>query len=1130
VSCTLSSVTAGDLITVEFSDRNGYETSISDGANGAYTKIYYVQDSADPNYSGMAYFMNSASGSLTVNLALSSTDYWGNISVQAWKGAATSSALDTGAITQHLTSTSGTVANANCGSAQSPAGAGELIIGYVVPDNNFSVTAGTNYTLIDTSNSNGNPVFPEYWIQSAATATNGPFTSAADDFTEGCAAFKPASSSTQITLDGSNHCTNGGSNVTSVSCTLSSVTAGDLITVEFSDRNGYETSISDGANGAYTKIYYVQDSADPNYSGMAYFMNSASGSLTVKVSASGSDPWVLLSVQAWKGASTTSVLDTGAITQHLTSTSGTVANANCGSAQSPAGAGELIIGYLVPDNDFSVTAGTNYTLIDVPSTSFGNPSFPEYRIQTISQATNGPFTSAADDWTEGCAAFKAMGSSQTPPNLTITTNSLPNGQVGVAYSANLNATGGTTPYRWLLTSGTLPAGLLLNTSTGAITGTPTATANATALTFKVSDSSSPAQSQSVNLTLTIAQLITVSVSPKRAGLTITQRLSVTPTTSDGGGVNWSVSGSGCSGSACGTLSSGSTANGIAVVYTTPGTAGQYTITATSANDGSKSASVSVAVTDLAGVTTYHNNISRNGANTQEYALTTSSVTTSTFGKLFSCSVDSAVYAQPLWMPNLTISSAKHNVILVATQNDSLYAFDADTNSTPCTPLWHANLIDSSHGANSGETAVPSAGSGTLVGSGNGDIAPEVGVTGTPVIDPATNTLYVVSKSAIISGPSFYQRLHAIDLLTGNEKFSGPVTIAATYPGTGDGGTTTTFAARGENQRPGLALVNGVVYIAWASHEDNPPWYGWVIGYNANDLSQASVFNDAPNAGKGGIWMSGGAPAADFSGNLYLITGNANFDATSSTAPNNDYGDSFLKLTSSLRVSQYFTPSDESTDNSQDHDFGSGGAAVLVDLPMNGTNPTHLVIGGGKDGTLYLLNRDSMGGLGDSNAWQPITLPGGIFSTGAFWNSNFYIATNRGSLLAFSLSSGTAKLTQAPNVTSATFGFPSGTPSVSSMPDNSNGIVWILDNSQYCTPQSHGCGPAILYAFDASDLATELWNSTQGTGNSAGNAVKFTVPTVANGKVYVGTRGNNTGGVDGSTSTPGELEIYGLLPN
>jgi hypothetical protein len=718
-----------------------------------------------------------------------------------------------------------------------------------------------------------------------------------------------------------------------------------------------------------------------------------------------------------------------------------------------------------------------------------------------------------------------------PALLNIATTSLPNGQVGTPYSATLAATGGTTPYTWSLTSGTLPAGLALNASTGAIAGTPTATANAAALTFKVTDSSSPVQTNSVNLALTLSpSSITVSISPKRAALTVAQALSLVSTTNDLAGINWSAAGSACSGNACGTFSSAHTLSGVAVTYTAPSAAGIYTIAAKSVTEGTVSASVDIAVTDLSGVTTYHNNVARNGANTQEYALSPSTVTTSTFGKLFSCTVDSAVYTQPLWIPNLTIASAKHNVVVVATQNDGLFAFDADTNSTPCTPLWHANLIDSAHGGNSGETSVPSSGTGALVGSGYGDIEPEAGVTGTPVIDLSTNTLYVVSKSVIASGPSFYQRLHAIDLLTGNEKFSGPVTIAATYPGTGDGGTTTTFVAREENQRPGLALVNGVVYIAWSSHEDHAPYYGWVIGYHANDLSQASVFNDAPNAGLGGIWMSGGAPAADSSGNLYLITGNANFDATSSSAPNTDYGDSFLKLTGGLAVSQYFTPSDQSTDNSQDSDFGSGGATILVDLPANGSNPTHLVLGGGKDGSLYVLNRDKMGGLGDSNAWQQVTLPHPIFATGAFWNSNFYIATAYESLQAFSLSASTAKLTQAPNVSSAHFGFPGASPSVSSKPDNSNGIVWALDVGQYCTSQSPGCGPAVLHAYDAGNLATEFWNSTQGTGNAAGNAVKFTVPTVANGHVYIGTRGSNTGGADNSTTIAGELDVYGLLPN
>jgi hypothetical protein len=204
--------------------------------------------------------------------------------------------------------------------------------------------------------------------------------------------------------------------------------------------------------------------------------------------------------------------------------------------------------------------------------------------------------------------------------------------------------------------------------------------------------------------------------------------------------------------------------------------------------------------------------------------------------------------------------------------------------------------------------------------------------------------------------------------------------------------------------------------------------------------------------------------------------------------------------------------------------------VLVDLPTNGTHPTHLVLGGGKDHTLYVLNRDTMGGLGDANAWQMVTLPGGLYSTGAFWNSTFYVASSHSPMQAYTLDPGTAKFTPAPNAGPNMFQWPGATPSVTSMPDNSNGIVWALDTHNYCTPQAAGCSAAVLHAYDAGNLSTELWNSTQGTGNTAGYPVKFTVPTVANGKVYVGTRGNNIGGADSSTSTPGELDVYGLLPN
>ncbi|HEX4285485.1 MAG TPA: putative Ig domain-containing protein [Terracidiphilus sp.] len=727
--------------------------------------------------------------------------------------------------------------------------------------------------------------------------------------------------------------------------------------------------------------------------------------------------------------------------------------------------------------------------------------------------------------------------------ISVSTASLPNAQVNVAYNATLAATGGTVPYTWSVSSGTLPAGLALNSATGTISGTPTTAASSTPFTLTVADSSSPVQTKSIAFSMIVyaAGAISVSVSRQNAGLTVAQTFSIAATTTDASGVSWSATGASCTGSACGTFSPATSLTGVAVTYTPPSTAGVFTVMASSVTNSSINASANVGVTDLAGVTTYHNNLARTGADTHEYALNTSNVATTKFGKLFSCTVDAAVYAQPLWMPNLTISSAQHNIVLVATQNDSVYAFDADSNTTPCTPLWHASLLDSAHGANAGETSVPSGTAGFLVGHGAGDITPEIGITGTPVIDPLTNTLYVVSKSVNSAGSTFYQRLHALDLTTGNEKLSGPVNIAATYPGNGDHTSNTTFTTRYENQRCGLALVNGVVYIAWAGHEDSIPFYGWMIGYKASDLSQVSVFNADPNqpagplmgnAQEGGIWMSGGAPAADSAGNLYLLTGNGIYDPTSS-----DYGDSLVKLSAAGLTgnivaggsTNYFTPSDQQTDWTNDQDFGAGGALV-VDLPANGSNPTQLVIGGGKDSAIYVLDRTNLGGLGDGNAWQK-TAPSsgfGMFVTPAFWNSSIYFAPSQGKIQSFTLSPATATLTPTANSSSNFYGFPGAIPSVSSMPDNTNGIVWALDISRYCTMSPPNCGPAVLHAYDATNLSTELWNSSQTSGDAAGNAVKFTVPTVANGRVYVGTRGNNIGGADNSTSKPGELDVYGLL--
>jgi Putative Ig domain len=719
---------------------------------------------------------------------------------------------------------------------------------------------------------------------------------------------------------------------------------------------------------------------------------------------------------------------------------------------------------------------------------------------------------------QGCAGG---GSNSSPAQPQITTTSpLPGGQTTVAYSTALSATGGTPPYTWSVSAGAPPSGLTLS-SAGVLSGTPTA-AGPASFTAKVTDAAAQSATAPLQMTIDLA----VSLSPKRGGVAVGQPLPFIATVANDigtAGVSWKIA-------AGGTLSGQTT---TAASFSSA-TAGVYTITATSIVDNTKSASATIGVTDLPGVFTYHNNLSRDGSNPSEYAFTSANVSAATFGKLFSCKADGAIYTQPLWVAGLTINGAKRNVVFVATQHDSLYAFDADV--SPCVTLWHVSLIDANHGGTAGETSVPSGPTGNLVGLGNGDITPEVGVTGTPVIDPATKTLYVVSKSVIPSGPSFFQRLHAIDILTGSEKPGSPLTIAGTYPGTGDGGTTTTFDPGQQNQRAALALVNGVVYIAWASHEDNTPYYGWVFGYKATNLAQPPVvLNVTPDFQFGGIWMGGSAPAADSSNNLYVITGNGTFDAdpNSYPAPNNDYGDSFLKVstTGGLSVSQYFTPSDQLSDQTNDLDFGAGGAAILVDQPSSPV--AHLVIGGGKDGTLYLLNRDSMGGLGDTNAWQSFNTGFQIFSTGAFWNGRFYLAAVDGPLQSYSFNTATGQfnLSSVPQ-SSNPFGFPGSTPSVSSF-GTANGIVWALDNGNFCTPSSPtppGCGPAVLHAYDATNVSTELWSSATGAGNAAGNAVKFTVPTVANGKVYVGTRGNNTGGNTSSSTIPGELDVYGLLPN
>jgi hypothetical protein len=514
------------------------------------------------------------------------------------------------------------------------------------------------------------------------------------------------------------------------------------------------------------------------------------------------------------------------------------------------------------------------------------------------------------------------------------------------------------------------------------------------------------------------------------------------------------------------------------VYSAPNKPGTHTVAARSDADSTVSATASVAITDLAGVFTYHNDLSRDGVNSQEYALNTSTVKASSFGKRFACSIDAAAYAQPLWIANANIGGGTHNVVIAATQHDTVYAFDAD--GSPCQTYWSQSLL---------------AGGETWVNSGDvntSDISPDIGIVGTPVIDPNTNTIYVVSKSK--NGSSFHQRLHALNLSDGSERFGGPQEIAFTSGGAN-------FNPLTQNQRAGLALVGGVVYVAYASHGDNSVYYGWVVGYNASNLSQVSVFNDDPGSGFGGIWMSGGAPAADSGNNLYVITGNGVFDG------NTQFGDSFLRLSTGggINVTGFFSPNNQASLSSGDLDLGAGGAAILVDQP---TAPNHLVIGGGKEGTMYLLNRDNLGGnsSNDAGAVQIFSIGNKIFATPAFWQNTLYIGPVGDHVKSYTLNTGAGQFNTSPASQSpGTFGFPGATPSISAQ-GGSNGIVWAIENA----------GTAVLHAYDATNLGSELWNSGNNGADQAGQAVKFTVPTVANGKVYVG--------------TASEISVYGLLPN
>lgn len=605
--------------------------------------------------------------------------------------------------------------------------------------------------------------------------------------------------------------------------------------------------------------------------------------------------------------------------------------------------------------------------------------------------------------------------------------------------------------------------------------------------------------------------ISVAITPPAFGLTLSETITLSATVandSSNQGVTWSVSGTSCSGSACGTLTA---ATSTTVKYTAPIAGGVYLVTATSVADVTKSASATIGVTDLPGVYTYRNDNTRSSVNSKEYVLTPSNVNKSSFGKLFTCTVDGSVYAQPLWVANVTIGGGTHNVVIVATQHDSVYAFDADNgNGTSCTQYWKASLLTSAYGAGANATPVLPADTGET-----GDIVTEIGITSTPVIDPMTNDLYVVSKTK--ESGQYYQRLHRLSLGTGVETSGSPQIVAATVTGHGDGssGGVLPYIALRQNQRPGLALLNGSVYIASGSHGDNSPWHGWVIGYNTATLTLSGAFCSSPNTNGGGIWMSGSAPTIDGNNNMYVIASNGTYDG------NTEFGDSFIKLSTSsgLALSDWFTPDDQATLNADNGDLGAGGAITLLDS-VSGPHP-HLLIGGGKEGVLYLLNRDNMGHYDSGSNGATVQTwslsASGISSSGEFWQNTFYIGGVNAPLTAFAFDTMKGLFNEVPSSQSnATFAFPGLTPAISAS-GTSNAILWAVDSSASGTNGAPS-GSDVLYAFDATNLGNELWDSTQAqtpaNRDQAGNAVKFAVPTIANGKVYVGALA--------------QLNVYGLL--
>jgi hypothetical protein len=901
------------------------------------------------------------------------------------------------------------------------------------------------------------------------------------------------------------------------------------VSVRAGGSNAQVITVSDSNGNTYRQAYQLGLSQSGVTLALYYAENIKGGGDTITASTSISGP-LRFAIVEYSGVAASNSLDASPLTAQANSTtpsSGTMTTNT---------AGDLLLGIIVTPDPVTFTAGSGYTIEELQPAAPNTKFILEDQLQRAAGAVSATATlSSSDPWGVGLAAFRSASGAGLPivVNVSPTSASVPTGYGTQAFTATVSNDFQSQGVTWALsgsgcsgaTCGTLSNATITSVTYNGPANLPSPVGVALTAT-SVSDTT-----KNTSATITITQGgLHVSVSPRRAALplpasqTPSQTVQFTATVTNDPqnlGVTWQVDGNNGGTATTGTVST----TGLF----TPGTQlGQHTVMAVSNANASVSASSMVAVTDLTGVYTHHNDVQRTGQNLKEYGLTPTTVNSSTFGPLFSCPVDGFVYAQPLWVANLTFGSNTRNVVFVATQHDSIYAFDADSTLPPvppattpsCIQLWKVSFL----GPNV-TTLMPS----DL--QGNTDITPEIGITSTPVIDPATNTIYVMPKTretvgtvsgttCTTSAPCFVHRLHALDLVTGAEKFGGPLVISAPN-----------FAPFWHLQRPALTLANGTLYIAFGSHGDHIPYYGWVMAYDPATLAQkwATPLTDATGASgtvRGGVWGGGAGPAVDASGNIYVATGNGTYDG------NKNFGDSAIKLSPTGTILDWFTPFNQATFNANDIDLGSSGITILPDAVASTTHP-HLAISTGKVAILYLLDIAAidaqhpvrMGKFNSStnnDVQEVIPVPpanttlldGGDYGNIAFWatgpnTGNIYTTGQNFPLSQFSISNG---VISTPQFAKSTNSFPprGGIPAVSANGTN-NGVVWILDLSGWATN-----GPAILDAYDATNVGTLLFSSPAGGTGAAGPAVKWSVPTVANGKVYVG--GQYT------------LTVFGLLPN